>query len=286
MAQIIDGKSIAAKARSEVKAEVLKFISTGGPRPKLAVVLAGDDPASQVYVRNKERGCAEVGMASEVRRLPASTRQRDLIDIVRQLNADKGVHGILVQLPLPTGLNEREALDEVDPRKDVDGLHPLNMGKLLKGDDSGFVPCTPQGVIEIILSTGIDLAGKAAVVVGRSNLVGKPMALLLLQNNATVTICHSRTVNLGEVTKRADILVAAVGSPRIIHGEMIKQGAVVVDVGPNRVGDKLVGDVDFDSAEERAAFITPVPGGVGPMTIALLLRNTLKAAALLAAKKA
>ncbi|OGB88989.1 bifunctional 5,10-methylene-tetrahydrofolate dehydrogenase/5,10-methylene-tetrahydrofolate cyclohydrolase [candidate division WOR-1 bacterium RIFCSPHIGHO2_01_FULL_53_15] len=286
MAQIIDGKSIAAKARSEVKAEVLKFISTGGPRPKLAVVLAGDDPASQVYVRNKERGCAEVGMASEVRRLPASTRQRDLIDIVRQLNADKGVHGILVQLPLPTGLNEREALDEVDPRKDVDGLHPLNMGKLLKGDDSGFVPCTPQGVIEIILSTGIDLAGKAAVVVGRSNLVGKPMALLLLQNNATVTICHSRTVNLGEVTKRADILVAAVGSPRIIHGEMIKQGAVVVDVGTNRVGDKLVGDVDFDSAEERAAFITPVPGGVGPMTIALLLRNTLKAAALLAAKKA
>ena len=286
MAQIIDGKSIAAKARSEVKAEVLKFISTGGPRPKLAVVLAGDDPASQVYVRNKERGCAEVGMASEVRRLPASTRQRDLIDIVRQLNADKGVHGILVQLPLPTGLNEREALDEVDPRKDVDGLHPLNMGKLLKGDDSGFVPCTPQGVIEIILSTGIDLAGKAAVVVGRSNLVGKPMALLLLQNNATVTICHSRTVNLGEVTKRADILVAAVGSPRIIHGEMIKQGAVVVDVGTNRGGDKWVGDVDFDSAEERAAFITPVPGGVGPMTIALLLRNTLKAAALLAAKKA
>src|SRR3989338_5548101 len=284
--EIIDGKSIAAKARSEVKAEVLKFISTGGPRPKLAVVLAGGDPAPQGSVRNKERGCAEVGMASEVRPLPASTRQRDLIDIVRQLNADKGVHGILVQLPLPTGLNEREALDEVDPRKDVDGLHPLNMGKLLKGDDSGFVPCTPQGVIEIILSTGIDLAGKAAVVVGRSNLVGKPMALLLLQNNATVTICHSRTVNLGEVTKRADILVAAVGSPRIIHGEMIKQGAVVVDVGTNRVGDKLVGDVDFDSAEERAAFITPVPGGVGPMTIALLLRNTLKAAALLAAKKA
>jgi methylenetetrahydrofolate dehydrogenase (NADP+) / methenyltetrahydrofolate cyclohydrolase len=281
MAQIIDGKAIGAKIREQVKFEAAKLSGERGVQPKLTVLLVGDDPASQVYVRNKERGCAEVGMVSEVLRLPSSIKQNELIEIVRRLNNDKTVHGILVQLPLPAGLKEQPILDEIDPRKDVDGLHPMNMGKLLKGDDSGFVPCTPQGVIELILSTGMGVAGKEAVVVGRSNIVGKPMALLLLQRNATVTICHSKTNALGEVVKRADILVAAVGSPRIITGEMIKPGAVIVDVGTNRVGEKLVGDVDFDSAKERAGFITPVPGGVGPMTIALLLRNTLKAARLL-----
>lgn len=278
MAQIIDGKLIAAKVRSLVAEEVKQFKMRNGFAPKLTVVLVGDDPASQIYVRNKERACAEVGMISEVKRIPSTIRREELSDLVRQLNNDRTVHGVLVQLPLPAGLDERVVLDGIDPRKDVDGLHPLNMGKLLKGDDSGFVPCTPQGIVELILSTGMEMAGKQAVVVGRSNIVGKPMAILLLQKNATVTICHSKTRNLGEVTKQADILVAAVGSPQIIHGEMIKPGAVVVDVGTNRVGEKLVGDVDFDSAEERASFITPVPGGVGPMTIALLLKNTLKAA--------
>jgi len=283
MAQVIDGKQVAASVRDVIRDEVKLFKSKIGVTPKLTVVLVGDDPASQVYVRNKERGCADVGMESEVRRLPAGTRQSELIDIVKQLNKDRSVHGILVQLPLPAGLDERVVLDEIDPRKDVDGLHPLNMGKLLKGDDSGFVACTPQGIIELILSTGTEIQGKEAVVVGRSNIVGKPVAILLMQRNATVTVCHSRTKDLGEVTRRADILVAAVGSPQIIHGTMIKPGALIIDVGTNRVGEKLVGDVDFQSALERAEFITPVPGGVGPMTIALLLRNTLKAARLLTA---
>ncbi len=283
MAQIIDGKLVAAKIRDEVREEVKRFVVKKGVAPKLTVVLVGDDPASQIYVRNKERGCADVGMTSEVRRLPAATKQSELIDVVRQLNGDRSVHGILVQLPLPSGLDERVVLDEIDPRKDVDGLHPLNMGKLLKGDESGFVACTPQGIIELILSTGTEIQGKEAVVVGRSNIVGKPVAILLMQRNATVTVCHSRTRDLGEVTRRADILVAAVGSPQIVHGTMIKPGAVIIDVGTNRVGEKLVGDVDFQSALERAEFITPVPGGVGPMTIALLLKNTLKAARLLTA---
>jgi methylenetetrahydrofolate dehydrogenase (NADP+) / methenyltetrahydrofolate cyclohydrolase len=282
MAQIIDGKEIAAKVREEVKEGVRKLISKTRVTPKLTVVLVGDDPASQIYVRNKERGCSDVGIISEVRRMPPTTKQAELINVVKRLNQDKSVHGILVQLPLPAGLKEQAVLDEIDPRKDVDGLHPLNMGKLLKGDDSGFVACTPQGIIELILSTGTEIQGKEAVVVGRSNIVGKPVAILLLQRNATVTMCHSRTKDLGEVTRRADILIAAVGSPQIIHGAMIKQGALIVDVGTNRVSEKLVGDVDFRSAEERAGFITPVPGGVGPMTIAFLLKNTLKAARLLA----
>lgn len=283
MAQIIDGKLVAARLRDEIRVEVKRFKTKPGLTPKLTVVLVGDDPASQIYVRNKERGCQDVGMVSEVQRLPASIKQGELIEIVRQLNADRSVHGILVQLPLPAGLDERVVLDEIDPRKDVDGLHPLNMGKLLKGDESGFIACTPQGIIELILSTGTEIQGKEAVVVGRSNIVGKPVSILLMQRNATVTVCHSRTRDLAEVTRRADILVAAVGSPQIIHGTMIKPGALIIDVGTNRVGEKLVGDVDFQSAQERAEFITPVPGGVGPMTIALLLRNTLKAARLLAA---
>jgi methylenetetrahydrofolate dehydrogenase (NADP+) / methenyltetrahydrofolate cyclohydrolase len=283
MAQIIDGKMIAAKIREQLKIEVAKLVAERGVKPKLAVLLVGNDPASQIYVRNKERGCAEVGMSSEVLRLPSSTGQNELIEVVRKLNNDRSVHGVLVQLPLPAGTKEQPVLDEIDPRKDVDGLQPVNMGKLLKGDASGFIPCTPQGVIELILSTGEEISGKEAVVVGRSNIVGKPMALLLLQKNATVTICHSKTKDLGAMVGRADILVAAVGSPKLITGKMIKPGAVVIDVGTNRVNEKLVGDVDFETARERAGFITPVPGGVGPMTIALLLRNTLKAARLLAA---
>lgn len=284
MVQMIDGKAIAKRIREEVAAEVANLKQNFGVTPKLSVVLVGDDPASQMYVRNKEKACAEVGISSEVRRIPASIKGKELMDIVRQLNQDRSVHGILVQLPLPGGIDEAKIIEEVSPAKDVDGLHPLNMGKLLKGENPRFIPCTPQGVIELILSTGIEIKGKEAVVVGRSNIVGKPVAILLLQRHATVTICHSRTCNLGEVTRRADILIAAVGSPNLIHGDMIKEGAVVVDVGINRVGEKLVGDVDFESARERAGYLTPVPGGVGPMTIAMLLKNTLTAAKLSAEK--
>ncbi|MBN3033107.1 MAG: bifunctional methylenetetrahydrofolate dehydrogenase/methenyltetrahydrofolate cyclohydrolase FolD [Candidatus Saganbacteria bacterium] len=282
MAQIIDGRKVSDKVREAVREEAARFVAKHGYKPKLAVVLAGEDPASQIYVRNKEKGCAEVGMDSEVRRLPATIRQEELTAKVRELNADKSVHGILVQIPLPEGLSEQAVLGEIDPRKDVDGLHPLNMGKLLKGDDSGFVPCTPQGVIELILSTGIDISGKEAAVIGRSNIVGKPTALLLMQRHATVTICHSRTKDLGTVLRRSEIVVSAVGSARLVTGEMVKPGAVVIDVGTNRVAGKLVGDVDFDSVKEAAGYITPVPGGVGPMTIAFLLKNTLRAAQLLA----
>ena len=278
MAEIIDGKSIAKRIRGEVAAEVEKLKKGRGINPKLCVVLVGEDPASQIYVRNKEKACAEAGIASETRRIPSSIKGKELIDLVRGLNKDKSVHGILVQLPLPKGLDAIKVLNEISPYKDVDGLHPLNMGKLLKGEDPLFVPCTPQGIIELVLSTGTEIKGKEAVVVGRSNIVGKPVSLLLLQRHATVTICHSRTKDLGEVTRRADILVAAVGSPRIVHGDVVKAGAVVIDVGMNRVEGKLVGDVDFEAARSSAAYVTPVPGGVGPMTIAMLLKNTLVAA--------
>lgn len=284
MAEIIDGKAIAKKVRDEVKAEVGKMRARGEREPRLTVVLVGDDPASQIYVRNKERACAEVGIASETRRIPASIKQKELVEIVRSLNEDKDVDGVLVQMPLPAGLNEQEVVESVSPRKDVDGLNPFNLGKLLTGGDPFFLPCTPSGIIEMLLSTGIEIKGKEAVVVGRSNLVGKPIALMLLQRHATVTICHSRTKDLGLETGRADILIVAVGSPQIVHGQMIKPGAVVIDVGTNRLAEKLVGDVDFESAKERASFISPVPGGVGPMTIAMLLKNTLKAAQLRPAK--
>ncbi|MFH1347662.1 MAG: bifunctional methylenetetrahydrofolate dehydrogenase/methenyltetrahydrofolate cyclohydrolase FolD [Candidatus Margulisiibacteriota bacterium] len=278
MVQIIDGKAIAMKIREGVGEEVKKLKDSKGIVPKLCVVLVGDDPASQVYVRNKEKACAKAGIISDTRRLPSTIKQKELIDIVKSLNSDKSVHGILVQLPLPKGLDPIAALDEISPEKDVDGLHPLNMGKLLRGEEPLFFPCTAHGIMELILSTGIEIKGKEAVVVGRSNIVGKPAALLLLQRHATVTICHSRTRDLGEVTRRADILVASVGSPGIVHGDMVKNGSIVIDVGVNRVGEKLVGDVDFDSAKGKAAYITPVPGGVGPMTIAMLLKNTLLAA--------
>jgi methylenetetrahydrofolate dehydrogenase (NADP+)/methenyltetrahydrofolate cyclohydrolase len=231
-----------------------------------------------VYVRNKEKACAEAGIVSETHRIASSVKQKELIELIRKLNRERSVHGVLVQLPLPKHIDPVAVLNEISPDKDVDGLHPVNMGKLLKGEALRFVPCTPQGIMAMILSTGTEIKGKEAVVVGRSNIVGKPVALLLLKEHATVTICHSRTRDLGEVVRRADILIAAVGSPRIIHGDMVKEGAVVVDVGMNRVEGKLVGDVDYEKARERASFITPVPGGVGPMTIAMLLKNTLTAA--------
>ncbi|MBU0672318.1 MAG: bifunctional methylenetetrahydrofolate dehydrogenase/methenyltetrahydrofolate cyclohydrolase FolD [Candidatus Margulisbacteria bacterium] len=278
MAQIINGKVIATKIREGLADEVESFIKETGVSPKLSVVLVGDDPASHVYVRSKENACQKAGMIGETHRLSANIKQNELNELVRRLNKDRSVHGILVQLPLPKHLDPIAALNEISPEKDVDGLHPLNMGKLLRGDDPLFIPCTAHGIMELILSTGVEIKGKEAVVVGRSNIVGKPVALLLLQQHATVTICHSRTKDLGEVVKRADILVASVGSPGIIHGNMVKNGAIVIDVGVNRVGDKLQGDVDFDSAKDKAAYITPVPGGVGPMTIAMLLKNTLIAA--------
>ncbi len=284
MVTMIDGKALAKRMRGEIAVGVRALGEKSGAKPKLVVVLVGEDPASITYVRNKEKGAAELGMSSETRRIPSSIKQDSLINLIRELNEDRSVHGVLVQLPLPEGLSEDEVVAAISPEKDVDGLHPVNMGKLLRGEEPIHLPCTAQGVIELLLSTGVEIKGKEAVVVGRSNIVGKPAAILLLQRHATVTICHSRTNDLGAVVRRGDIVVAAVGSPGLIHGDMIKKGAVIIDVGTNRVGEKLVGDVDFESAKERAAFITPVPGGVGPMTITMLLKNTLRAAELLVSK--
>jgi methylenetetrahydrofolate dehydrogenase (NADP+)/methenyltetrahydrofolate cyclohydrolase len=285
MVVIIDGKEIARRRREEVKVEVEALVRRGKEAPKLAVVLVGDNEASQIYVRNKEKACEEVGIISETRRIPLNIKTKELIDIINELNKNETVDGILVQLPLPKEINEKEAINAIQCSKDVDGIHPFNMGKLLKGDRPSFIPCTPQGIMEMILSTRVEIKGKRAVVVGRSNIVGKPMALLLLQEHATVTICHSRTKDLGEEVKRGDIVIAAVGSPEIIRGEMIKEGAVVIDVGMNRLPGKLVGDVEFEGASKRAGYISPVPGGVGPMTIAMLLKNTLKAAKLRAGEQ-
>ncbi len=240
----------------------------------------GDDPASRVYVNNKKKACQDLGIYSEEYALPAETTEAELLELIKTLNAKKEISGVLCQLPLPRHINEKTVLDAIDPKKDVDAFHPVNVGKIMVGDFD-FVPCTPAGVMELIKESGIDVAGKDCVVVGRSNIVGKPQAMLLLHQNGTVTICHSRTADLAEKTKKADILVAAVGIPNFIKGDMIKPGAVVIDVGINRVADKkLVGDVDFEEAEKVAGAITPVPGGVGPMTIAMLMRNTLKAAEL------
>ncbi|MEW8957977.1 MAG: bifunctional methylenetetrahydrofolate dehydrogenase/methenyltetrahydrofolate cyclohydrolase FolD [Moorella sp. (in: firmicutes)] len=276
-AQILDGKQIAAAVREEVKAEVAR-LKERGVTPGLAVVLVGDDPASQVYVRNKHKACEEVGIYSEVHRLPAETTQEELLDLIKQLNNDHRIHGILVQLPLPEHINEKTVIDTIALEKDVDGFSPANVGNLVIGDRC-FYPCTPHGCMVLLDKTGIDIKGKKAVVVGRSNIVGKPMAMMLLARHATVTICHSRTKNLAEECRQADILVAAVGKPEMITGDMIKEGAVVIDVGINRVGEKkLVGDVHFESAAQKASWITPVPGGVGPMTIAMLLKNTVEAA--------
>lgn len=246
--------------------------------PGLAVIIVGDDPASRVYVNNKKKACDEIGIYSEEYALHEETSEEELLALIRKLNGKKEINGILVQLPVPKQINEETIINAIDPKKDVDAFHPVNVGKIMVGNFD-FVPCTPAGVMELIDESGIDVAGKECVVVGRSNIVGKPQAMLLLHKNGTVTICHSKTKNLKEKTKQADILIAAVGKPNFITGDMIKEGAVVIDVGINRIAEKkLVGDVDFESAEKVAGAITPVPGGVGPMTIAMLMKNTVKAA--------
>jgi methylenetetrahydrofolate dehydrogenase (NADP+)/methenyltetrahydrofolate cyclohydrolase len=277
-ATLIDGKALAARIRAEVGVQV-RALAERGVRVGLDVVLVGDDPASQVYVRNKERACEEAGIRSATHRLPAGTTQEELTALVARLSADDAVDGLLVQLPLPPGLDAGRVVDAIDPARDVDGYHPDNLGRLLAGRP-GLVPCTPDGVLRLIDETGVPIEGRRAVVVGRSLSVGRPAALLLLQRNATVTVCHSRTPDLAARVGEAEILVVAVGRAGFIPGAWVRPGAVVIDVGINRNDSgKLVGDVDFAGAVERAAFITPVPGGVGPMTIACLLRNTVEAAA-------
>ncbi len=277
-AQLIDGKAIGAAVRAEVKERASELIARTGMRPCLAAVLVGEDPASAVYVRNKGKACVEAGMLSRQINLPATTSEKELLDLVAQLNADDAVHGILVQLPLPDQIDESRVIEAIAPDKDVDGFHPVNAGRLLIGKP-GFVPCTPLGILKLLDYEKIDLKGKHAVVVGRSNIVGKPVAILLLSRHATVTICHSRTQDLPGVVRSADVVIAAVGKAEMVRGSWIKPGAVVVDVGINRLPDgRLVGDVAFEEARVAAGKITPVPGGVGPMTIAMLLHNTLEAA--------
>ena len=276
-ARVIDGKAIAQQYRREFAVRVQR-LKAAGTTPGLAVVIVGDDPASKVYVRNKSLACEQAGMHSEVHALSSDTTQQHLIGFVRRLNEDKDIHGILVQLPLPKHVDARAVLEAIDPAKDVDGFHYQNVGALVVGE-AAFYPCTPWGVMKMLEEEGVAVEGKHAVVVGRSTIVGKPMALLLLNAGATVTICHSKTRDLGAMTRQADILVAAVGKARMIRADMVKAGAVVIDVGINRLPDgKLVGDVDFDGVSQVAAQITPVPGGVGPMTIAMLLGNTVKSA--------
>jgi len=277
MAQIIDGKKISADIRAEIKAEVEAIAAKGERVPGLAVIIVGEDPASQVYVRNKKRGCEEVGFYSEVYEMPADTTQEELNALVDKLNKDEKIDGILCQLPLPRHLDENEVILRIDPKKDVDAFHPVNVGRIMIGDYS-FLPCTPAGVMELLKRSGVEVSGKECVVVGRSNIVGKPQAMLLLHANGTVTVCHSRTRDLAEVCRRADILVAAIGKADFFGADMVKDGAVVIDVGMNRRADgKLTGDVNFAEVEPKASFITPVPGGVGPMTITMLLKNTLTA---------
>jgi methylenetetrahydrofolate dehydrogenase (NADP+) / methenyltetrahydrofolate cyclohydrolase len=276
-AEIIDGKAIAAEVRAEVRRDVEAHVERFGEAPGLATVLVGDDPASKIYVAGKHRACEEVGMRSIGHELAADVPEEELLELVEDLNRDPTVHGFIVQLPLPPQIDPARVIAAVDPRKDVDGLTPTNAGLLLQGRDA-LVPATPSGVMELLRRSGTPLEGAEAVVVGRSDLVGRPIASLLLAANATVTICHSRTHDLPAVCRRGDVLVAAVGRARLVTGEMVKTGATVIDVGTTRTEDGLVGDVDFASAAERARAITPVPGGVGPMTIAMLLRNTVKAA--------
>ena len=278
MANIIDGKAISAQIRSEIKEKTAKFAQDNGFKPGLAVIIVGSDPASQVYVRNKRRACDEVGFYSEAYELPEETTQEELIALVDKLNADPKIHGILCQLPLPRHLDENEVILRISPAKDVDAFHPYNVGKIMIGDYD-FLPCTPAGVMALLERSGIEISGKECVVVGRSNIVGKPQAMLLLHAHGTVTVCHSRTKNLAEVCRRADILVAAIGKADFFKADMVKDGAVVIDVGMNRRADgKLTGDVDFESVAPKASYITPVPGGVGPMTITMLMQNTLTAA--------
>lgn len=276
-AGILDGKAMSKELREAVAARVEKLKEDYGITPGLAVILVGNDPASEIYVRNKGLGCNETGIYSETIHMPENTTQDELEQKIEQLNHNPSIHGILVQLPLPEHLNEQHALAMIAPEKDVDGFHLINVGHLMTGTD-GVVACTPKGALHMIKSTGIDLNGKHAVVIGRSNIVGKPMAMLLLQENCTVTICHSKTVDLKKITKNADILVAAVGRAGFVTADMVKPGAIVIDVGINRVDGKVVGDVCFDEVSQIAAWITPVPGGVGRMTITMLLENTLEAA--------
>lgn len=273
MANIIDGKAISASVKEQVRAEVERDKLSVG----LAVVIVGDDPASRVYVNNKKKACEFCGIKSYEYALPAETSEQELLDLVDTLNADKNVNGILVQLPLPKHLDEKKVIERISPMKDVDAFHESNVGKIMIGNYA-FLPCTPAGCMELIHSTGVEVTGKDCVVIGRSNIVGKPMAMLLLHENGTVTICHSKTKNLKEVCSRADILIAAVGRPNFVTADMVKPGAVVIDVGINRLDNgKLCGDVKFDEVSEIAGYITPVPGGVGPMTIAMLMRNTVTA---------
>jgi methylenetetrahydrofolate dehydrogenase (NADP+)/methenyltetrahydrofolate cyclohydrolase len=286
-AQIIDGKQIAADMRDELKAEVAK-LKTQNIIPGLGVILAGEDPASQSYVTAKERACDDMGIYSDDNRLPADTSQADLMALVKKMNNDKKINGILVQLPLPKGLNESEVLLAIDPAKDVDGFHPMNVGKMVVGEQA-FLPCTPHGIIQLLVRSGVKIEGAEVVIVGRSNIVGKPLMNMLVQKkpmaNATVTVCHTRTKDLSSHTKRADIVIAAAGRPNTVTADMVKDGVVVIDVGVNRVEDatkkkgyRLVGDVDFEAVKEKASLITPVPGGVGPMTITMLLYNTVESA--------
>ena len=279
MAKLLMGKEVSARIKAELKTEV-ENLKKEGINPGLAVIIVGEDPASQVYVRNKERACEECGIYSEKYALPAETNQEELLKLIDELNNKSSISGILVQLPVPKHIDEKTIINAIAPNKDVDAFHPVNVGKIMVGNYD-FVPCTPAGVMELIKESGIDVSGKECVIVGRSNIVGKPQAMLLLHQNGTVTICHSKTKNLAEKTKNAEILVAAVGIPNFIKGDMIKEGAVVIDVGINRLENKkLCGDVEFESAEKVAGAITPVPGGVGPMTIAMLMKNTVKAAIL------
>jgi methylenetetrahydrofolate dehydrogenase (NADP+)/methenyltetrahydrofolate cyclohydrolase len=282
-AKIIDGKATAARLNGELAERVAEFVARTGVTPHLAAVLVGEDPASAVYVRNKQRACEKAGIRSTLHHLPGETTENELLDLIARFNADPNVHGILIQLPLPGQIKEQRVLDAVTPMKDVDCFHPENVGLMVQGRPR-FLPCTPAGCQQLILEAEVEVAGAHAVVIGRSEIVGKPMALMLVQKgkcaDATVTIAHSRTRNLSEITRQADLLIAAVGRPMTVTAEMVKPGACVIDVGTNRVDGKLVGDVDFDAVKEVAGAITPVPGGVGPMTIAMLLANTLTAAQL------
>jgi len=277
-AQLIDGKALALRLREVIAQEVGVLVKDIGIKPGLAAVLVGDDPASAVYVRNKKIACEKAGVYPQEHLLPGSTTQEALLALIHQLNADPKIHGILVQLPLPSHIESKTILQAVSPEKDADGFHPVNVGRLVEGEPV-FVPCTPKGIIHMIDSTGLDIVGRRAVVIGRSNIVGKPVAMLLLHRHATITICHSKTKDLPSVVREADIVIAAIGKPLFVTSDMVKEGAVVIDVGINRLADgKLVGDVDFARVKERASWITPVPGGVGPMTIAMLLQNTLESA--------
>ena len=284
MAEIIDGKKISAQIRGSIKEETARFIAETGVTPGLAVILVGSDPASQIYVRNKKKACEEVGFKSFEYLMPESTTEEELKELVNKLTHTSEVHGILCQLPLPKHISEKAVIESISPMKDVDAFHPANVGRIMTGDYN-FLPCTPAGIMELIKSTGVEIAGKKCVVVGRSNIVGKPMAMLLLHANGTVTMCHSKTADLKKECLEADILVVATGKAKMIKADMVKPGAVVIDVGMDRdENGKLCGDVDFDEVSKVAGYITPVPGGVGPMTIAMLMRNTYTAAKIAASR--